>query len=619
MWKLATQRIAALLVLFLALPSGAHAAPAILFSGDKPLNNLVSDLLEVAGIDPPGATFSFTRPKDGWVFIAAEPAGGGTATLSLDGAPLNTTIPLGGDNASNRIEAFRRVTSGSHQLRVECPNGLHIAALSVRAVPELIDCGLFDPAIKAFGHYDMDFLKKDVLPNITTLIVPLHPKLSQQAIDQWHRQGKRLLVETGVDGQAKTADDHFRYWTRIFDKAPFADGIIIDEFIVNRPSIEWDHRPNRLARLQRERQRHKVIEAALRKIRADKRFKDKTVYAYIGGSGNKLNQEAIGPAFVQTLIDCRFPIALERYLYERSSRRASATALRQLVDGITDWEAKARGAKQDMVVTFGLFSMPPGSIDKLPNVDFHVWMDRQMNVLANDPALANIAGINWWTSSLADEETVRFVGKLYRHYAIKGKKDLLTKDPLFMTHIENADFRNGLQAWTLHEAQKGSIRAGSFPRYGRIEGRYMGLGRPPDPEHIGDTFLVMKRSAKGPNTFSQPITGLEPGRSYSMKMLTCDYNDLLHPTPKNRDQASPFVGKITIGGVDLDPSRSFSEMYASSPEPKIPVWITFHWCVFKAQTATAQLTVSDWENDTPSAPSGLEQTFNFLEIEPYHP
>ncbi len=139
MWKIAIQQIAAILALCLALPSRAHAAPATLFSGDKPLNNLVSDLLEVTGITPPGATFSFVRPHDGWVFIAAEPAGSGTATLSLNGTPLDTSIPLGGDGASNRIEAFRGVTSGSHQLRVECGNGLRIAALSVRAVPELID------------------------------------------------------------------------------------------------------------------------------------------------------------------------------------------------------------------------------------------------------------------------------------------------------------------------------------------------------------------------------------------------------------------------------------------------------------------------------------------------
>src|SRR5262249_37755416 len=42
-----------------------------------------------------------------------------------------------------------------------------------------------------------------------------------------------------------------------------------------------------------------------------------------------------------------------------------------------------------------------------------------------------------------------------------------------------------------------SIAPRSFARYGRIEGRY-----PRDREPIGVKFLWMKRSAKGPNTFS---------------------------------------------------------------------------------------------------------------------
>ena len=56
-----------------------------------------------------------------------------------------------------------------------------------------------------------------------------------------------------------------------------------------------------------------------------------------------------------------------------------------------------------------------------------------------------------------------------------------------------------------------------------------------------------------------------------------------------------------------------------SPEPPIPVWITYHWLVFRAKSSTARLTVSDWE-PTPSATAsfGQEQTFNFLELEPYH-
>ena len=265
-------------------------------------------------------------------------------------------------------------------------------------------------------------------------------------------------------------------------------------------------------------------------------------------SGKKLNQEIIGPDFIRTIIDCGYRIALERYIFEVSSEQKSEDVLQLFVDGIADWEAKEPGVKKHMVIAFGLFSMPPGGINKLPNVDYHVWMDQQMNVVANHPVMADMAGLNWWTSILADEETVRFVGKLYRHYAIEGKTAMLTRDPLFLTHIRNADFEKGLEGWTLQPAEEGTIQAKSFPRYGRIEGRYMGLGRPADPEHIGDTFLWMKRSEKGPNTFSQTIKDLEPGRLYSMKMFSCDYKDLIHPEEEDAGRGEQVHREGGAGG-----------------------------------------------------------------------
>jgi hypothetical protein len=231
--------------------------------------------------------------------------------------------------------------------------------------------------------------------------------------------------------------------------------------------------------------------------------------------------------------------------------------------------------------------------------------------------MTEMGGINWWTSSQADEDSVRWVGQLYRHYGIEGRTDLLTRDPLFTTHLRYGDFEKGLEGWTLHAAEEGTIDVRSFPRYGRIEGRYMGLGRPADPEHIGDTFLWMQRSEKGPNTVSQTIKDLEPGRLYLLKMFTCDYRDLVEPQAKTLEQANPFRGRIILDGVEVDQQRSFREAYSSNPEPPIPVWITYHWTIFRAKAPTAHLTVSDWDGETDAGPFGQEQTFNFLELQPY--
>ncbi|MDB6037299.1 MAG: hypothetical protein JWM99_1140, partial [Verrucomicrobiales bacterium] len=400
------------------------------------------------------------------------------------------------------------------------------------------------------------------------------------------------------------------------------DGIIVNEFIVNRPVSEWvtTMTSERMERMEQERQQYEAFAKALNMMRDDVRYTNKMTYVYVGGSGKKLNQEIIGTNVIRTILNCGYRVALERYLHEMSSEKGSSEALKTFVDGIADWEAKEPGVKKQMIIAFGLFSMPPGGINKQPNVDYHVWMDQQMNLVANHTSLAGIGGLEWWTSLLADEETVRFVGKLYRHYAIEGKTEMLTRDPLFLRHIQNADFEKGTEGWTLHAAEEGSISSKNFPRYGRIEGRYMGLGRPADPEHIGDTFLYMKRSQKGPNTFSQLIKDLEPGRLYSMKMFSCDYNDLVNPKAKTLDETSEFIGSVNIEGADIDSKRSFNELYASGPEPKIPVWITYHWKVFRAKNSTAKLTVSDWPDDLNSPFAfGQEQTFNFLEIEPYHP
>lgn len=586
------------------------------------LNNLTSILAEVAGPDGPGDQIAFTRPEDGWVFVSARLRGEGRVKIVLGGDTTGQPLidqPAGQHPAT--AEAMRRVTAGQHQLQIELTAGAIVERLVVQSIPELMHCGLgFDSAIKSYGRYDMEFLKRDILPNVNMLVVPGNIQLPAAVVDAWHAQGKRFIAEVGVSGQAKTADEHWQYWTGVLDKSAFLDGIIINEFIVNMPSGRTDAAlsPERQQRREQEQARYQVCEEALRRLRADARYHDKQVFVYFGGSGKRLNQEIIGPTFVRTLIDGNQRIALERYLHEMSSPEKSRDALQTFIEGIADWESTQPGATRNMVIAFGLFSMPPGGINKQPNVDYHVWMDQQMNLVANHPVLANLAGLEWWTSILADEETVRFVGKLYRHYAIEGKTALLTHDPLFLSHVDNADFERGTESWTLEPAEPGSIEPRSFPRYGRIEGRFMGLGRPADPEHIGDTFLWMKRSAKGPNTFSQPIKNLQPGRLYSMKMFSCDYQDLVHPRAKKQEEAQKFIGQVKLEGVEVDAKRSFTEMYPSSPEPTIPVWITYHWTVFRAQGTMARVTVSDWPSAAAAGPFGQEQTFNFLEIQPYH-
>ena len=72
--------------------------------------------------------------------------------------------------------------------------------------------------------------------------------------------------------------------------------------------------PERRARMEQERQQYEVYGEAIKRMRADDRYKNKMLYAYVGGSGKKLNQEIIGTNFIRTIVDCGYRVALERYL-----------------------------------------------------------------------------------------------------------------------------------------------------------------------------------------------------------------------------------------------------------------------------------------------------------------
>jgi len=156
------------------------------------LNNLTALLLETTPARV-GETFSFTCPRNGWIFISVTTSGDGEARLALDGNEQETILLSSGSGPDH--EAMRHVTAGNHVLRAASGTTSTIKKITVKAIPELMYCGLgFNPQIKSFGTYDMEFLRRDVLPNITTLIIPYGLKL--RAGNSRLPQGLLLMAST---------------------------------------------------------------------------------------------------------------------------------------------------------------------------------------------------------------------------------------------------------------------------------------------------------------------------------------------------------------------------------------------------------------------------------------
>ena len=147
-------------------------------------------------------------------------------------------------------------------------------------------------------------------------------------------------------------------------------------------------------------------------------------------------------------------------------------------------------------------------------------------------------------------------------------------------------------------------------KFSWLEGRY--------PEtRQGDTFCWMKRSAKQPNRVSQTIKALEPGRLYSIKLISADLQHL--------DRAEKLPLSITVSDAEILPGHSFQFVYPSSYSHEVPPYtkdhpahFNFHRLVFRTNSTTADLAITDWASPTErGGPEGQETVFNFVEVQPF--
>jgi hypothetical protein len=315
-----------------------------------------------------------------------------------------------------------------------------------------------------------------------------------------------------------------------------------------------------------------------------------------------------------------WPFSEEWYIGECATEGAAKDAIkRRLVDSARPWEVALPGSVRKMIVTLMYSSLPYCTANTLPTVDFKVHLDMQLETLANDPVFFGLYGVQPYRSNYVEPETLRWMGKLLRHYGIEGRKERLSRDPYELRHVLNPDFEDGATHWQLQPAEPNSITTDKLDKFGSLQGRYGGTWTE------GNRFLLTKRSAKAPNAFSQEMNNLTPGRLYSLKMYTADHQDLVQGKSRN----APHAVSIAIQNAEL---LSGAENSFQSPFPgawgRVPTpfagqsaprfWMNFHWRVFRPKGPTATLRITDWQDDkTPGGPGGQELMFNFIEVQPY--
>ena len=562
----------------------------------KVLNNFVLELLNVSPLPSAHSLqYDFANPRDGWVFFTSTAQVGKDARLAmaLDEEPRQEIIVHTPGTPETR-EAMRFLGAGKHRLRIFGEGRASLQRLIVRSVPEILYCKLgYNPWVSRFGPYDWEFLQKHILPQVNTIVGTGSKKHAPFAAE-WKARGGKWMVECSVPGvsgrkPSLPLEEVYNVWARNPGfQDPLLDGVIADEF------------------LDRGKPHYPVWTAAIQRLAAE--FPNKAFYPYFGGS-QWLHTTEHGRTFVNAMIKLGFKLAWERYLPEQPTEaEAEAYIRRALKEATKAWAQTVPDLQRHLIVCLGVFSSFPLTLNHDPNVDFKVYLDMQFHHLATDPAFRNLYGIMDWTSGYMDEETVRWLGKLYRHYCLEGKRTHLSEEYGFRyrtEHLRNPDFAVGLTGWSVTPAEEGSMEARQLEGYGWTQGRWPRTKK-------GDTFLWMKRSAHRPNRIAQDITNLEPGRLYALKFVTADFQGL---TQQKTEKALHALS-IQIEGAEPVPERSFQEVIATRTVRG--QWLNYHWRVFRARSSQARLVISDWASATePGGPIGQELMLNFVELQPY--
>lgn len=568
------------------------------FKGVKVLNNFVWELLNVQGNSTLSKSnqYSINNPYDRWVYIsaAAKITNGGEIWVSIDSNSRDDAIIVLTDKDNYSLEAMRFLLDGMHNIFVGCKGDVVLENLVVRSIP-ILQYAFYgaNPHIHPYGPYDWEFLSKDILPNVNMVISCGKAEPSQ--LQEWKAGGGKWISIANVP-ETNKVDKMYEFWTNsIGFQHPLMDGIIVDEFGGGNDAV------------------YDSYAEAVKKIYSNPQFKGKLFMPY----GGTFYGKDKSTRFAKACIDNGGYVCWERYLPEQLTQNEAISFIRQrLLNEFPLWEEAIPGVTRKMIMVLGCMSQPTESLNVDPTVNFKVFMDMQFRLLATHPAFFGLGGLQAYHSSYCDEENIRWIGKLYRHYCIEGNTEPLSKDSYKLTHIQNPDFGEGTNGWDVLPAKEGSLKSLSFSCYSWLQGRYPRTKK-------GDTFLWMKHCAEGPNVFSQEIKDLTPGRLYSLKMITGDYQDLINErsVKADHDLMIQIENAEILSGTKKAFQCAFPNNYAhilGKFNQKYPYWMNYHWRVFRAKGTTAKLTVKDWKNDKePGGPLGQELMFNFIEIQPY--
>ncbi|MBN2450472.1 MAG: hypothetical protein JXR77_08780 [Lentisphaeria bacterium] len=561
---------------------------ALVLPGDdrrlRVLNNLVTELLRLEGeACRTVAETWFVTPRDGWCFFRLR--GRGLLRVDDDRRDIANTLDVDGPS-----EGMCRLPAGRHRLWVQgTPD-----AITVRSVPALVCAGPeIRTAIPSLGPHTWERIRQALLPHCN--VVAGDGTGSAAAMREVSEAGKTWVSPAALPARWATAGltpDQAMAWSRGAQgySHPLAGGIRVEGLAEGPVESAYI-----------------ALAGSARQLADEEPFRGRMLLPLVAAS-----PEAPGAAlFLRCLRDCGWPFALDCPVSEGPTEAEGMQAIQTgLVARCQNWEEALPGSLRRAVIALSAAMTPPAMANTCPGTDFGVHLDAQMHALAVDPLFFGLYGVEMSHLSRADSETLRRLGRLLRHYAIEGSTERLAADPYTTTHLDNPDFEQGLEGWTVTAAGHDSICPIEVPGLGLVQGR-----QAPSPR--GDTAVLLRVTAAGANRLEQDIVDLAEGRVYSVRMLAAECGALVG-MPPDRDLTG---ATITVSGAEMLPG-AIRESYPTalrsgvSPGPGT-VWMEYHCLRFRARGPSARLRITDrGEGTREPALEGTEILINGIEVQP---
>ena len=528
----------------------------------KQLNNITTELCSKDL--KAGETFTAANPRYGFILVRFKPAKEGKFAVTLDGNELmDETFP--------RNEVIRQLDAGKYAIKANVDG-----KLIVRLIPDIVNFGGPSHAYApGNGYYNWTFHKKYVNGGVTTFTAG---RFSDAQYAEMRKHGMVLLEDQGILN-LKANNSHESIFS-LLDKSKIPgkrnSGMTLDEAECFYPPLL------------------DPLAYALKKYTNPT---GKAIVTYMTGP--------ITPATLNFLGTCANAsgkqgyLAIEYYLRSQKNEAESRATIDQLAQHQWIFKEVAPALYHKAGILLGNFSLYPRiTLAHFPYQDYKVFLDMQMNAVANDPAFAGAGKIGFWGSYACDEELLRWSFALMRHYAFEGNKTMLSDKYGFKLepgHVKNADFRNGLEDWKV----SGDVVIDSFPGYGGKSLRLWAAS-----SDAGDKFAVFTKHEDKVNKLSQTLKGLEKGKTYTLYFYTGDMDTIVADRPEVR--RIPI--SVTLDDAEILQKTHFNGNPRTTPGPILNT----EKIIFRALDDEVKLTFSDAK-----AAPGEMNVLNYIAVRPY--